>query len=43
MISFMILVMLICLAVSNEVTSKMILDKLEIDDKSNYNCYFVIA
>ena len=43
MITFMIIVMLIGLAVSNEVTSKMIMDKLEFDDKNNYNCYFVIA
>ena len=42
MISFMILVMLIGLAVSNEVTSKMIMDKLDADDKNSYNCYFVI-
>ena len=38
----MILVMLIGLAVSNEVTSKMIMDKLDADDKNSYNCYFVI-
>lgn len=42
MISFMIVVMLIGLAVSNEVTSKMIMDRLEADDKNNYNCYFVV-
>ena len=43
MLSFMILVMLVCLAVSNEVTSKMIIDKLESEDKNNFNCYFVVA
>lgn len=43
MISFMILVMLGALAVSNQITSKMIIDKLDIDDKNNYNCYFVVA
>lgn len=43
MISFMILVMLVALAVSNQITSKMIIDKLDIDDKNNYNCYFVVA
>jgi len=42
MISFMILVCLIGLAVDTEVTSKMIMDKLDADDKSSYNCYFVI-
>jgi len=43
MLTFMVLIMLIGLAVSNEVTSKMIMDKLEMDDKNNYNCYFVVA
>ena len=43
MLTFMVLVMLVGLAVSNEVTSKMIMDKLEIDDKNNYNCYFVVS
>lgn len=43
MLTFMVLIMLVGLAVSNEVTSKMIMDKLEMDDKNNYNCYFVVA
>ena len=42
MISFMIVIMLIGLAVSNEVTSKMILDKLDYEDKTNFNCFFVV-
>lgn len=42
MITFMIVVMLIGLAVSNEITSKMILDKLDYDDKTNFNCFFVV-
>ena len=42
MISFMVVVTLIGLAVSNEVTSKMINDKLDLEDHSSYNCYFVI-
>ena len=43
MISFLIVMMLIGLAVSNEITSKMIVDRLEYDDKNNYNCFFVTA
>jgi hypothetical protein len=42
MLSFMIVILLIGLAVSNEVTSKMIVDKLDMEDKNNFNCYFVI-
>ena len=42
MISFMIVLCLIGLAVSNEVTSKMIMDKLDMEDKNSYNCFFVV-
>jgi len=42
MISFLVVVILIGLAVSNEITSKMIIDQLDIEDKTNLNCYFII-
>ena len=43
MISLLVVFMLFGLAVSNEITSKMIVDRLELDERNNYNCYFVTA
>jgi hypothetical protein len=42
MISFLVVIILIGLAVSNEITSKMIIDQLDMEDKTNFNCYFII-
>ena len=42
MVSFLVVVILVGLAVSNEITSKMITDQLDMEDKTNLNCFFII-